>query len=652
MESISLYKDALKITESSKLQRKVFDYWCNNNTDSVYQALAFDTETTGVTFGIPSFLHISEKTEIKMHNIAVFGISLCIPYKNKLALVWGRLGSELYDDCAKLLAIKGHKVAHNSKFDTKVCKCNNILVNSIVNCTMTMARIVWDRRMKFDLKDLALTVCPEMYGWGDELKALMRNIKSSYTRAGYEKGYANYSFLPNRIISKYAMVDAFVCWLLNLYLRPIINREFKKLYYRERKIISIVTAMEERGMQFDRNRAAAEIIKLNKQAVILTKKLKKLAKKDFNPRSPKQLLPTLLDIGVPKRLLRKKDKLSTEKPILLAAVDRIEKSLPKKFVNILLELRSCDKLNRTYMEPLYKRSSYNNGIVYYSINPTNTRTGRMSSSNPNLQNIPRPTSGFQKYNPVRKCFICRAGYTNLLPDYSQMEMWLFAIFANASKLIDALKRGEDAHDATAIMMCGKSAIGKDGKVKHSIRQKFKQVNFAMIYGMGFRGLAKYLHIPEVEAFDLRREYMDNIPEVPIFMDECKRRLIKYRYVKDMFGRHYHIPVRESYKAVNALVQGSCAQILKIALINLHKFMKHPSWSNYSLRPNLLVPVHDEIIIEIPTKALAYQKSCKFIAKNLHNTMEDIPELYPFGVRLKIDIKISNTSWEDKVKWNV
>lgn len=659
MDSGILYNECIRIDKVCQEQRKIFDAWAlRKKHDDLYEMLAFDTETTGVTFGESSILHFG-KTDITVPNITPFGMSFCIPYKERLALVWARLGTKLWDECVNFISVPGPKVMHNARYDMRVCAVNDIDLQGPLHCTLTMARIHWNRRTKFDLKDLTDIVAPELYGYEDELKAILKNIRSSYTRAGYPKNYVNYSFIPNDIISEYAMLDVFITWLLNFALMPFMRRDHKEVYEREIKTVKIVMGMELRGMQYDRFAAKREIRKLEKSIPGLEKKLTRLARKKFNPNSSQQLMEVCIEnVGIPKKLLTVKGKITTAKAVLEKAVNKLSSKRATDFVDALLALRSHNKLVGTYLKPLYHRAKYNKGIVYCNLNPTDTRTGRMSCNNPNLQNIPRPTTGHEGISPVRKCFICRPGFVNVFIDYQQMEMWLFAILAKETRMLDALICGADIHGTVGVDIFGAEAFDKEGDSKLVLhgddlveanlakepRRKAKGVNFGIIYGMGFKSLAEFIRVPELEAYELRGEYLDKYPRIQEYVDDNKDLLRHQGYVQDIFGRRYNIPVREAYKSVNAMVQGSCAQIIKIALIGIQEYLDSlPSFSGKRVR--MIMVIHDEIIFEFPL-CMGVLQIRKVIRHCMH-IMENIKQLTKMGITLKVDPSWSRKSWEDK-----
>jgi len=630
-----------RVLTAGKYANQVFRQWAGMNNDT-YGAMSFDTETTSLTFNIPSVLHTG-KSDIIVNGPYPFGISLAVPAKNEVNLFWGKQGTDLYDDmCNFLSGVKGYKVAHNLKYDVRVLEGIGVKVKEQTDCTLTMARLVWNRRMDFGLKELAPILGISM-GWGKELKAVLRNIRSSYTRAGYPKGYVNYSFIPEEIISDYAIIDAFATYLLNIALRKDINQKHRQVYCRERKIIDITKDMECTGMYFSRRQATIEINKLEPKIPKLQEKLFKLANEKFNPNSPKQLHEVFLEnLKVPKRQLLLKGKVSTDyKKILKKVLIKTKRARVKKFIETLHDLKVCYKLLNTYLHPLRKRAKINKGVIYCNINPTDSRTGRMTITDPALQTIPRPTDEEGAKNEVRHCFVAKPGYYNLFIDYNQMEMWIFAVTAGEEKMLEAFRNGLDIHQYVADSIYGNSS--KNVIASKIERQKCKQVNFGIIYGMGFRTLAEEMKIPVLEAYDLRKSYLEEYPRIEEFTEDCKKKLRHDGYVKDIFGRRYNLEVRDAYKAINCLVQGGCAQILKIVMIKIDKYLRSRKEVD-KLNPDLVLPIHDELIIQVPKKV----KQLHRLIWDIQEIMENIPQLQRRGIRrLPTEAAISGGSWEEK-----
>lgn len=665
MSDLELFENARRITYAGRAQRQVFDLWARkNHKDNLYDCMAFDTETTGLVFGEPS-IYRHNNSDYRVSNITPFGISMCFPVEDRLNLVWARAGSNLYERCEELIRVKGPKVMHNARYDLRVCAVNDMEIAGPIFDTLTMARIFWNRRKAFDLKALTRLVCEELYGYEDNLKAVLTQLKSQHTRAGYPRGYVNYSFLPDDLIGGYAMIDAYVTWLLHIRLYPEMLRKYKELSVREHKVIHIVLDIELRGMPFARRRAKREIKKLDKKMPKLMKKLMRLAGVDFNPNSHLQLKKVLLkQLKVPRAQLLEKGgkgvKLTSNKETLERVANKAESTRTVNFIETLFAVRSINKIVGTYLKPLLRRASFTNGIIYCNLNPTSTRTGRMASNGPNLQNIPRPGTGYDGRSPVRACFICRPGYENYFLDYSQMEMWLFAIMAQEEFMLTQLKAGADIHSSTTVAVYEDEAYDKvNGELKpifldgqllevmldSTLRHHCKQVNFAIIYGMQFRSLALFIKKSEVYAYDLRRTYLKTFPRVQAFMDECEVAIKKRGYVQDMFGKRYHISVRDAYKAVNALVQGGCAQVLKIALIKLAHYLEFTAPRYRGMRAQMIILIHDEIVLEMP-KGMPVRLKREILSHAKH-MMENITQLLAIGIRLRVDIKKSVASWEDK-----
>jgi len=243
-----------------------------------------------------------------------------------------------------------------------------------------------------------------------------------------------------------------------------------------------------------------------------------------------------------------------------------------------------------------------------------------------------------------------------------MEIWLFVIIAEVDKLLSALMAGGDIHSTVAAEVYGKEAYGKKGEevvdtliysknklvralIRKDKRQKCKGVNFGIIYGIGGNGLAEWLKIPKLEAFNLRRDYIKKYPEVITSVDKCKKSIARLGYVEDLMKRRYNVDYKEAYKAVNALVQGSCAQIVKYAYLKIGEMLDR--LRDYSgRRIAVLLPIHDEFINEFPKEA-RYLGHAPIILAAIKYYMTHIPELEKLGIVLKADIKVSNTSWEEK-----
>jgi DNA polymerase I-like protein with 3'-5' exonuclease and polymerase domains len=624
--------NAQRITKAGKAQREAFTYWVEHN-DPHENVLSFDTETTGLQFGLPYPLLLTPKTVIQVPDVTVFGISLAIKMKDEFALVWGRLGTELYDECCKLLSIRGHKVAFNLRYDLKALECSGTRVAPTSQCSLTKARIYWNRRKKIALQKLAEIICPEISDWEEGLKPILRNLRNSYTRAGYPKGYVNYSFVPDDVMSEYAMIDSFVGWVVNFLIHEYVVNEQGEVFDREMQVLHLIKRMEKRGVQFNPRKAKTETIKLQRHVEILQQRMNMLAGVKFKAGSPKQVLEIITQkVKVPEEYLMLKGKLTTEKDTLKAAGEKVTEPKQKKFISSLRDFRSCNKMMSSYLIPLRRRALINNNIVYGSINPADTRTSRMTITDPALNTIPRPDTGFDKHNPVRACFGCRPGFHNYFFDYEQMEMWLFAIQAKEKRMLKFLMDGKDIH----------GAVCEDIHGSTKLRQEIKAVNFGIIYGMGPNALATKIDKPLEYAVEFKKEYLEKYPRIPEWLEEIEFDLKTKGYVTDVLGRRYHVRLREAYIAVNALVQGVCAQILKVALIQLYAMLDY-----YYPNMEIILPLHDELEFEVPKIISCYSDRRRRFVTDVKECMEVIPQLASMGYRLNVSAKYTTTHWEQK-----
>ena len=544
------------------------------------------------------------------------------------------MDTKLYDEVVKLLNYSSIKAAHNARYDIRMFQEENIKIADQIECTQTMSRIIYDRRMKHSLQSLSEVWCPELSDWEVPVKREMTRLKGQYTRSDHPQGYANYSFIDDKLMCPYSMTDSFMCWVGYKILWPTIEETFLEVYERERKIYYIINEVEKKGLAFDAAKAQklaeyprAEIEKSRDKMFDLAG--------EFNPNYAKGVIDTLVQVGIPEKDLVLKGKRTSDAKVLARASSRSKKKRARQFIKELLNYRAHNKIVGTYLDPLSFRAEHNNGIVYTSINPSDTRTSRMASRSPNLLNIPEPTirrTGHE--NSVRSCFHPRKGCHIYYFDYSQQEMAVFGLYANEERILDGYAKGEDIHGCMAAYIYGK-------KYTELQRNITKNINFGVIYGMGVKTMALMYGMEEDEARQHLNTYLNEFPSIPTFQEKCRCELEQYGYVEDFFGRHYHIPVREAYKAVNALVQGSCAQVFKIGLIGTTSFLNTLKWLAY-----VILPVYDEIQAESEIMARANEK---YFCSHVVEQMVNIPQLLDRGLQLRVDVKKSTTNWAEKVE---
>ena len=268
----------------------------------------------------------------------------------------------------------------------------------------------------------------------------------------------------------------------------------------------------------------------------------------------------------------------------------------------ILNYRGLLKLLNTYAEALPRMVSRKTGRVHTSYNQTVVVTGRLSSSNPNLQNIPvREESG----KMIRRAFVASPGRTLVAADYSQVELRIMAHFSQDEHLLNAFRHGEDIHRATAAKIYGVEAAD----VTTDMRRKAKTANFGIIYGISAFGLAERLDIPRKEAKDLIDGYFANFPGVKAYMDKCIADARETGVVRTLFGRMRELPDISSRNAIvrgmaernaiNAPIQGTAADIIKVAMVRVHNELKRRG-----LKAKMILQVHDELVVDTPDEEVA------------------------------------------------
>ncbi len=415
---------------------------------------------------------------------------------------------------------------------------------------------------------------------------------------GKGKKQITFDRVPLDKATDYAAEDADITLRLQQILKPrLVEDHLTTVYERlDRPLIPILAAMETEGITVDAQVLKAMSQDFGTRAADLETEIHKLAGREFNVGSPKQLGEILFDeMALPGgKKSGKSGAWATGADVLedLAAQGH---DLPARVV----QWRQLTKLKSTYTDALQNGINPDTGRVHTNYRQTVASTGRLSSNDPNLQNIPIRTEDGRK---IRTAFIAGEGMTLVSADYSQIELRLVAHVADIKALKDAFRNGEDIHAATASQIFGVPIEGMDPM----IRRQAKAINFGIIYGISAFGLARQLSIPRGAAKDFIDAYFDKFPEIKTYMDETKALAKKQGYVTTMFGRHCMTPgiadrnpnVRgfSERAAINAPIQGGAADIIKRAMIRLPDALE-----NKGLSVKMLLQVHDELIFEVPHK---------------------------------------------------
>ena len=394
----------------------------------------------------------------------------------------------------------------------------------------------------------------------------------------------------------------------------------------EMPLIPVLAEMEYNGIKIDTDSLAVLLKSTNKELAKLENKIYKLAGSDFNINSPQQLAEVLYNKLQIKGRVRKTGggALSTAAPEL----EKLREEHP--IIDLVLQYRELQKLKTTYIEPFPQLVNPADGRIHTTYNQTGAGTGRLSSENPNLQNVPIKTELGQEF---RKAFIAESGYKLVSLDYSQVELRIVAHIAKDKKMIEIFRRGDDIHTATASEIF--KIAPKD--VTKEMRDQAKVLNFGIIFGMGSSGFARAAGVNTLRAREFITQYLAHFSGVAQYMEEMKEKAHKDGYVETLFGRrrklldiHSTMPQMQAQAermAINHPVQGTEADLIKLAMIGSYNFI-HSELKENGIR--LLLQVHDELVFEIKNSLVEQT------ASRLKKIMEGV---FTLNVPLVVDISI-------------
>ncbi len=438
--------------------------------------------------------------------------------------------------------------------------------------------------------------------------------------AGSGKAQVTFDQVPIDKAVAYAAEDADVTLRLWHHLRPRLVAEHRMTVYEtlERPLVPVLVEMERAGIKVDRNVLARLSADFAQKMAEYEDEIYRLAGHRFNIGSPKQLGEILYDkMGHEGGRKTKTGAWSTDSDALEALAAQ-GNELPQR----VLDWRGLSKLKSTYTDALPTFINPETGRVHTSYSLAATTTGRLSSSDPNLQNIPVRTEDGRK---IRTAFVTDRGNKLISADYSQIELRLLAHIADIEALKNAFAEGLDIHAMTASEMFGVPVKGMDP----AVRRRAKAINFGIIYGISAFGLANQLGIPRQEAGEYIDRYFKRFPGIRAYMDATKEQAHKLGYVETIFGRRVHVPAINSKNpaerafmeraAINAPIQGSAADIIRRAMIRMPDALKKAK-----LSARMLLQVHDELIFEAPEGEA--EKTCKLVSKAMSGACAPAIEL--------------------------
>ena len=400
----------------------------------------------------------------------------------------------------------------------------------------------------------------------------------------------------------------------------------------EKPMIKILAQMEIEGVKIDNKFLEVLSSKFEKKIEKIQKEVFKISKKEFNIASPKQLGEILYnDLKIADLKKTKKGSFATSASVL---EDLAFKG--HKFPQLVLDWRQLSKLKNTYSDALPEHINPLTKRVHSSFLLAATTTGRLASSDPNLQNIPIKS---EDGKDIRKAFITEKDYSLISADYNQIEMRILADLADVKELKKAFKNNEDIHSLTASQIFDIDIK----KVNEDQRRKAKAINFGIIYGISQYGLAKQINVSNHEADEFLKAYFARFPEIKVYMDQTIKFCRKSGYVNNIFGRrshfmsindkNYNIRNFQERAAINAPIQGSASEIMRLAMIRLNKKLNDEK----NLKTKMLLQIHDELIFETPK--LEVKKITKIITDEMSSVAKS--DYHSFSIPLTVDINIGD-----------
>ncbi|MBW2179084.1 MAG: DNA polymerase I [Deltaproteobacteria bacterium] len=511
------------------------------------------------------------------------------------------------------------KIGQNIKYDWIVLKRHGVHLSGVAFDTMLESYLINPSKRTHSLDQIAINL-------------LGHKMISYEDVAGKGKKAIEFSKVPIDKAVPYACEDADITLIAHKHLEPMIKKEglSKLLETVEMPLVPVLMDMEMRGIVVDKDRLRENSASFGNQLEQLEKEIYSLAGEEFNINSSQQLGRILFDkLELPvQKKTKKKTGYSTDVEVLKNLQDYHE--LPKN----LLRYRTLAKLKSTYTDSLLELVNEETGRVHTSFNQTVTATGRLSSSGPNLQNIPIRT---EESREIRKAFVPQKGWRLVSVDYSQIELRIFAHYSEDKTLLKAFMEDEDIHTRTAI-----DVFESDPSlVSTELRDRAKTINFGIIYGMSAFGLSKALGISRQMAQTFIDHYFERYSGVKRFIEKTIEEAKKEKKVTTLLGRIRQLPdidssnknVREFAErtAVNTPIQGTAADLIKVAMIKIDNEFKKKK-----LKSAMLLSVHDEIVFEVPPDEL--DMVCDLVKEIMEN-------VWKLNVPLKVNVGVGE-NWAE------
>ncbi|MDA8944314.1 DNA polymerase I [Porticoccaceae bacterium] len=599
------------INYETLLDQQQFSNWLQKLQNS--QLMAVDTETTSLNYMVADLVGISLAVEA--------GEAAYIPFGHDYLGAPQQLPREMVLEAIKpiLEDPKIKKVGQNLKYDTSVLAQHGIDLKGIAYDTMLESYVINSVATRHDMDSLA--------------QHYLDVETTSFTEiAGKGASQLTFNQIALEQAGPYAAEDADITLRLHQALWPQVKAELplKTLFEEiELPLIKVLSRIERTGALVDDTLLFQQSQELAERLAELETQAWELAGQQFNLASPKQLaeiLFTKLEIPVLKKTA--KGAPSTKEEVLQELA--LDYPLPK----VLLEHRGLAKLKSTYTDKLPVMINPTTRRIHTSYHQAGTATGRLSSSDPNLQNIPIRTAEGRR---VRQAFIAPKGHRLIAADYSQIELRIMAHLSGDQNLLKAFEQGQDVHRATAAEVFGVNLA----QVTIDQRRSAKAINFGLIYGMSAFGLAKQLNIGRKQAAEYIELYFQRYPGVQDYMNQVRHSAAEKGYVETHFGRRLYLPEINSRNgmrrqaaertAINAPMQGTAADIIKLAMINVDNWLR-----NQKLKSRMIMQVHDELVLEVP------ESEHQQVIIGIKECMENAASLQ---VKLVVDVGVGD-NWDE------
>jgi DNA polymerase-1 len=516
------------------------------------------------------------------------------------------------------------KIGHDLKFDLMMLSHEGITLKGLEFDTMLASYVLDATRSSHTIEEIAL----EYLGY----KALTQE-----DLCGTGQKAIALPHLPAAAVLSFAAERADLAWQLSEKLRDRLRTDRLEALFRdlELPLVPVLAAIERHGVRIDQSALASQSTRIEAELAARSAKIFELAGESFNINSPKQLSVILFD-----KLQLPTAKRTGKTKVASTAVDVLEDlALTHELPKLILEWRALMKLKGTYIDALPQLVDTRTARVHTSFNQAVAATGRLSSSDPNLQNIPIRTDLGRE---IRRAFIADPGCVLISADYSQIELRVLAHLADEDALADAFRRGEDIHDRTALKVFGPNS----GLDKHELRRRAKIINYALLYGKTAFTLARDIGVTPAVAQEFIDAYFSGFPRVRSFIEATIELARTRGYVETMFGRRRMVPELNSRNGqirqgaermtVNFPIQGTAADILKKAMLRVDEVLRTGNADNHGRNARMILTVHDELLIESP------EASSAAVAADVRDAMQGAASL---KVPLTVDVGIG-PNWRE------